>query len=322
LRKKGRRQPASAEGAGAWRNPGTESAGLRGEIHMAHISVKAPAGWNSGPVGSTFTESRGEARMPYETILFEVQDRIAFITFNRPKVLNAFNTHMLHECIDALEKCGTDKEIRVVVFRGAGEKAFSAGADIAEIQDNNPFQQLAYNRLWIRLFHLIENIRKPMIASVHGYAPGGGTELSLCCDLVLASEEAKFALAEIKIGVIPGAGATVRLPRWVGKAKAMEILMTGDFINAPEAQRIGLINQVVPRERLEAFTLELARKIASRSPLALAAAKAAVNVGAEMDRDRGIEYALNEFLLLFASKDQKEGMKAFIEKRAPQFTGE
>ena len=259
--------------------------------------------------------------MSYETILFEKQDHLAFITFNRPKVLNAFNTHMLHECINVMQICQSDDDIRVVIFRGAGERAFSAGADISEIQENGPFEQLAYNRLWIKFFNMIENIRKPMIASVHGYAPGGGTELSLCCDMVLASEEATFALAEIKIGVIPGAGATVRLPRWVGKAKAMEILMTGDFIPAAEAHRIGLINHVVPKGELEQFTLDFANKIATRSPLALAAAKATINVGAEMDRDRGIEYALNEFLLLFASKDQKEGMQAFLEKRKPNFVG-
>jgi enoyl-CoA hydratase/carnithine racemase len=259
--------------------------------------------------------------MKFETILFEVKDNIAFVTFNRPHVLNAFNTQLLNEGIAVLEECGRNADVRVVVFRGAGEKAFSAGADISEIQGNDPFRQLAYNRLWIKFFHLVENIRKPMIASVHGYAPGGGTELSVCCDMVIASEDAKFALAEIKIGVIPGAGATVRLPRWVGKAKAMEMLMTGDFVDAREAHRIGLINQVVPREELAAATLALASKLASRSPLALAAAKAAVMVGAEMDRDRGIEYALDEFLLLFASEDQKEGMRAFLEKRSPVFKG-
>lgn len=260
--------------------------------------------------------------MNYDTLLFEVNEGIAFITFNRPKVLNAFNTHMLHECIDVLDRCKEDKAVRVIIFQGAGDRAFSAGADIDEIKDNDPFQQLAYNRLWVHFFNQIENIRKPMIASVQGYAPGGGTELSLCCDMVLAADDAKFALAEIKIGVIPGAGATVRLPRWVGKAKAMEILMLGEFLEAKEAHRIGLVNHVVARAELEAFTLKFARKLAKRSPLALAAAKATVNIGAEMDRDRGIEYALNEFLLLFASKDQKEGMRAFIEKREPTFTGE
>lgn len=259
--------------------------------------------------------------MGYDTILLDVKEKVAFITFNRPKVMNAFNTHMLHECIDAMEKCRDDGNVRVVVFRGAGDKAFSAGADIAEIKDNGPWEQLVYNRLWIQFFHMIENVRKPMIASVHGYAPGGGTELSLCCDIVLASEDAKFGLAEIKIGVIPGAGACVRLPRWVGKAKAMEILMTGDFLPAAEAHRIGLVNHVVPRDQLESFTWEFAQKLAQKSPLALAAAKAAVNAGAELDRDRGVEYVLNEFLLLFATQDQKEGMRAFLEKRPPVFQG-
>jgi enoyl-CoA hydratase/carnithine racemase len=262
-----------------------------------------------------------EGDMTYETLCFEVMDGIALITFNRPHVLNAFNMQMLHELIDAMERCRRDENIRVVVFRGAGEKAFSAGADLTERKDYAPLEQLASNRVWIRFFSLVENIRKPMIASVHGYAPAGGTELSLCCDIVIASEDAQFALTEIKIGVIPGAGATVRLPRWVGKAKAMEMLMTGDFIDAAEAHRIGLINKVVPRAELESATLEMARKLASRSPLALAAAKATVNIGAEMDRDRGIEYALNEFAILFSSKDQKEGMKAYLEKRTPKFRG-
>jgi enoyl-CoA hydratase/carnithine racemase len=228
---------------------------------------------------------------------------------------------MLHECIEVMEICRDDTNIRCIVFRGAGDRAFSAGADIAEIKENDPFMQLAYNRLWVKFFYLIENIRKPVIASVQGYAPGGGTELSLCCDMVIAAEDAKFALAEIKLGVIPGAGATIRLTRWVGKAKAMEILMLGEMMDAKEAHRIGLANWVVAKDQLAAFTLETARKLAKKSPMALAAAKAAINIGAEMDRDRGIEYALAEFLLLFASKDQKEGMKAFLEKREPVFTG-
>jgi enoyl-CoA hydratase/carnithine racemase len=259
--------------------------------------------------------------MAYETILFDVEEQIAFITFNRPKVLNAFNTHMLHECIAVMETCRDDPNIRCIVFRGAGDRAFSAGADISEIKENDPFMQLAYNRLWVQFFYQIENIRKPVIASVQGFAPGGGTELSLCCDMVIAADDAKFALAEIKLGVIPGAGATVRLTRWVGKAKAMEILMLGEMIDAKEAHRIGLTNWVVSKDQLASFTMDIARKLAKKSPVALAAAKAAVNIGGEMDRDRGIEYALAEFLLLFASKDQKEGMKAFIEKREPVFTG-
>ena len=259
--------------------------------------------------------------MNYETLLFDTKRNTAFITFNRPEVLNAFNSQLIQEAFDALQRSQDNKEIRVIVFKGAG-RAFTAGADINEIKNNNPFQQLAYLRPLIKLFNLIENLGKPVIASVHGYAPGGGTELSLASDIVIASEDAKFGLPEVKIGVIPGAGAAIRLPRWVGRAKAMEILMTGDFISAEEALRLGLVNHVVPLTDLEKVTLEMADKLSSRPPLALAAAKAAINIGAEMDRDKGIEYALREIMLLFASQDQKEGMKAFAEKREPNYKGE
>lgn len=259
--------------------------------------------------------------MGYETIIYEEKDRIATIIFNRPKVLNAMNIKMIREMTDAIERVKKNGDIRVLIFRGAGDKAFSAGADISELQDKGPLALKEMVKVWVNFFHQIEVLPKPVIAAVQGYAPGGGTELSLCCDMVLAADDAKFGLAEIKIGVIPGSGATIRLPRWVGKAKAMEILMTGDLINAEEAVRIGLANKVVPKEKLLETTMELANKLAQRGPLALAAAKACVNVGAEMDRDRGIEYALHEFLLLFDSEDQKEGMKAFLEKRTPEFKG-
>jgi len=160
-----------------------------------------------------------------------------------------------------------------------------------------------------------------VIAQVHGYAIAGGTETTLCCDLVIASDDAKLGLAEIKVGVIPGAGACVRLTRWVGRAQAKEILMTGDMIPAEEAKRLGLVNRVVPRETLEEETMTLARQIASRSPLAIAAAKRAVNVGSELDLEKGIEYVLREFALLFATEDKVEGMTAFLEKREANFKG-
>lgn len=258
---------------------------------------------------------------PYKNIIFEQIDQVGVITFNRPKVLNAFNTETIRECLDAMEKIEQDDDIRVVILRGAGDKAFSAGADIDEIKNNGPVEQRPYQYLWMKFFNKIETIGKPVIAAVHGYAPGGGTEISVCCDMVIASDDAKFALAEVKIGVMPGAGATVRLTRWVGKAKAMEILMLGNFISGEEAVRIGLANKVVPKDQLWDETMKIARELAGRPPLALAAVKRAVNIGAEMDRDRGIEYALEAFLLLFASEDQKEGMQAFIEKRKPVWKG-
>jgi enoyl-CoA hydratase/carnithine racemase len=259
--------------------------------------------------------------LEYQTIIYEEKDKIATVIFNRPKVLNAMNIEMIREMTDAIERVKKNTDIRVLVFRGAGDKAFSAGADIAEMQDKSSFELKGMVREWVNFFHEIEVLPKPVIAAVQGYAPGGGTELSLCCDMVIAADDAKFGLAEIRIGVIPGCGATIRLPRWVGKAKAMEILMTGDLVGAEEAVKIGLANKVVPKEKLLEVTSELVNKLAQRGPLALAAAKACVNTGAEMDRDRGIEYAIHEFVLLFDSEDQKEGMKAFLEKRIPQFKG-
>jgi enoyl-CoA hydratase/carnithine racemase len=257
----------------------------------------------------------------YKNILFENIDNVGVVTFNRPKVHNAFNTHLIKELVDCFEKIEVDDEVKVIVLKGAGGKAFSAGADIDEIKDNGPVEQRPYQYLWMKWFRHIETIRKPVIASVEGYAPGGGTEISVCCDMVIASDDAKFGLAEMKIGVMPGAGATVRLTRWVGKGKAMEILMTGDFISGEEAVRLGLANRVVPKDQLWEETMKLAKTVADRPPLALAAAKMAVNVGGEMDLYKGIDFALEEFLLLFASEDQKEGMKAFLEKRKPVWKG-
>ena len=258
---------------------------------------------------------------PYEHIAFETIDQIGVVTLNRPQVHNAINTNVLRDLSRCFDTLAADDAIRVVVLRGAGGKAFCAGADIDEIKDNGPVEQRPYQYLWMTWFRQIETIRKPVIASVEGWAPGGGTEISVCCDLVIAADDAKFALAEMKIGVMPGAGATVRLTRWVGKAKAMEILMTGDFVGAEEAARIGLINKVVPKAQLWDETLALAKRLCDRPPLALAAAKMAVNVGGEMDLYKGIDFALEEFLLLFASEDQKEGMRAFLEKRKPVWKG-
>ena len=259
--------------------------------------------------------------MTYETILYEEKEGVATIVFNRPEVMNAMNLKMIREMTAAIGRARDNDGIRVLIFRGAGEKAFSAGADISELQDRTPLDFKKDLKEWIQCLSAIETLEKPVIAAVQGFAPGGGTELSLCCDMVIAADDAKFGLAETKIGVIPGCGAAVRLPRWVGKAKAMEILMTGDFINAEEAVRMGLANRVVPKKELLDNTMELATKPARRPPLALAAAKACVNIGAEMDRDAGIDYEAYQFLLLFASEDQKEGMKAFLEKRKPIFKG-
>lgn len=259
--------------------------------------------------------------MAFETILYEVRDAVAHITLNRPKKLNAMNALCVGEMRAALTKVRGDEGARVVVIKGAGERAFTAGADISELADKTPADMESYNREWLGLFNDIESLPKPVVASVHGYATGGGTEMSLACDFVLCAENSRFGLSEINIGVIPGAGAAVRLTRCMGRLKAKEILMLGEFISGSEAVACGLANRAVPAAELATITAEWATKLAAKAPLALAAAKACVNVGAEAEMPAALEYELQKFLRLFDSEDQKEGMNAFLEKRAAKFTG-
>jgi len=259
--------------------------------------------------------------MAYETILYDVKDATAHITLNRPKKLNAMNALCIGEIRAALAEVRGDDSVRVVVLSGAGDRAFTAGADISELTDKSPQEMHSYNRQWLALFDDIESLPKPVIASVHGYATGGGTEMSLTCDFVLCAEDSRFGLSEINIGVIPGAGAAMRLTRWMGRLKAKEILMLGEFVSGPEAVQCGLANRCVPGAELAQVTAEWAAKLAKKAPLALAAAKSCVNVGAEAAMPVALEYELREFLLLFESEDQKEGMTAFLEKREANFTG-
>lgn len=243
---------------------------------------------------------------------------VGYVTFDRRARANAFTRAMLGAIRDALRAHDTDPLVRVVVLRGAGG-VFSAGADLAELAASDPESVRRSNRAWIELFATVERLDVPVIASVEGYAIAGGTELTLACDLVVAAQNARFGLTEMRVGVIPGAGACVRLPRWVGRARAKELLFTGDVITAARAHELGMVNRVVPDDTLAAATDELARHVASRSSAALTAAKRAVNTGSELDLDRGIEYVLAEFAALFAGADQEEGMRAFLEKRAPRY---
>lgn len=254
-------------------------------------------------------------------LLVERSGPVGSIVINRPDKMNAFTQPMLTEMRRHLEELDRDREIRVIVLAAAGDRAFSTGADLSELADSGPWEVRESNRDWIELFHTIESIGTPVIASVHGHCIAGGTELTLCCDLVVAADNAQFGLAEARVGVIPGAGAAVRLTRWVGRAVAKQLLMFGDPIDATEAHRLGLVNWVVPTDDLVAETRRIAERLASRSPLASTAAKRAVNIGGEMDLDRGIEYVLQEFALLFAAGDQTEGMRAFLERRTPEFRG-
>ncbi|WP_042356158.1 enoyl-CoA hydratase/isomerase family protein [Bacillus rubiinfantis] len=259
--------------------------------------------------------------MTYECIVFEKMEQSAVITLNRPHVKNAMNMKMIREITSALDLSEHDEEVKTIIFRGAGNKAFSAGADIDEMANDTSLVVREKTKQWIAMFAKIESISKPVIAAVHGYAPAGGTELTLACDFVITDRTAKFGLAEVNIGVIPGAGATIRLTRWLGRAKAKEILMTGKLIDAETAYQWGLSNRIVENGDVFSEALKLASELGEKSPLALAAIKRAVNVASEMDYEKGIQYVLQEFALLFSSEDQKEGMRAFIEKRKPVFNG-
>jgi enoyl-CoA hydratase len=244
--------------------------------------------------------------------------RVALLRFNRPKQLNALNGQVMDELCGALEALDRDDAIRVLVVTG-NERAFAAGADIGEMASASPVDMLRGNRIaqWDR----VRRIGKPVIAAVAGWCLGGGCELAMALDLIVAAESARFGQPEINLGVIPGAGGTQRLTRAVGKSVAMEMILTGDPIDAREAHRLGLVARVVPNELLMEDALALAAKIATKSPLALRLAKEAVNAAYEMSLSDALAHERRLFYLLFASEDQKEGMAAFLEKRAPDFTG-
>lgn len=244
--------------------------------------------------------------------------RTALVRLNRPKQLNALNGQVMDALCTALEELDRDEEIRAIVVTG-NERAFAAGADIGEMAEATPIDMLLTNRIgqWDR----IRRVAKPVIAAVNGWALGGGCELAMTLDIIVAGEGAKFGQPEISIGVIPGAGGTQRLTRAVGKARAMTMILTGEPITAAEAERFGLVARVVPDELVVEDALTLAAQIATKSPIALRLAKEAVNAAYEMSLTDALAHERRLFYLLFASEDQKEGMAAFLEKREPNFTG-
>ncbi len=256
-----------------------------------------------------------------EDVLIERDGAIGTIVINRVHKHNSFTLAMLTDMLAQLTTWRDDDGIRVIVLRANGDRSFSTGADLAEMVASDAAAVMHSNRLWIDLFELVETVPKPVIASVHGFCIAGGTELTLSCDLIVAADTARFGLTEINVGVVPGAGACVRLPRWVSPAIAKEILMLGAMMSADEARRIGLVNRVVPAAELNAATFALAEDLAGRAPHALALAKFAVNDVAEMPLRAGIEIVLERFAQLFGTADQVEGMSAFLDKRTPHFTG-
>jgi enoyl-CoA hydratase len=256
--------------------------------------------------------------MTYKMILSETRGRVGLITLNRPQAMNALNNQLMGELMDALETFDKNDAIGAMVITG-NEKAFAAGADIKEMADKSIQEMMDQDH--IAVFGRIRTIRKPVIAAVSGWALGGGCEVALSCDMIVASESAKFGQPEINIGVIPGAGGTQRLARAVGKAIAMEMILNDRRLTAQEAHQLGLVNRVVAVEHYLDEAIKLAEEIAARAPMAVRAAKKMINQAYERTLSEGLAVEKQEFYNLFATEDQKEGMQAFVEKRQPQWKG-
>jgi len=256
----------------------------------------------------------------YETVLLDRRDRVAVITINRPEKRNALNIQTRAEGAAILDELRADDSVRVVIITGAGDKAFIAGADIAEFAGRTAISQREV-MLERGLFNAVDTFPKPIIAMVNGYCLGGGCEVALACDIRVASETASFGQPEINLGIIPGGGGTQRLPRLVGEGKAMEMILTGEIIDAQTAFNLGLVNHVVPADQLEIKTMEIANRIAEKSPIALRLAKEAIKLAARSNLDEGLRREVDLFALCFSSADKDEGVKAFLEKRKPEFKG-
>jgi enoyl-CoA hydratase len=259
--------------------------------------------------------------MEYEHIRVTLEEHHALITLDRPRALNALSSAVLSELTTATSELELSDEVRVVVLTGAGDKAFVAGADIAEMRDLGAREAEALAEMGGNLAAAIEGSAKPYIAAVNGFALGGGLELALACDFVFAARTARLGLPEVKLGVIPGFGGTQRLPRRVGVAKAKELIFTGEMIDAEEALRIGLVDAVHEPEALRAAVARTAARIGQNGPLAVAAAKKLVHMGQSMSLDSAVTLEQRTFAGLFASEDQKEGMAAFLDKRPAKFRG-
>ena len=254
----------------------------------------------------------------YQNILVDRDERVGIVTLNRPKELNALNFQLVSELADALKALDNDEEIRCIVITGAGDRAFAAGADIKEMSDKSPIHMMLGG---LEAWEPIRRIGTPMIAAVGGYALGGGCELAMHCDMIIASENARFGQPEIKLGVIPGVGGTQRLSRTIGKYRTMEMVLTGANFTAQEMADHGLVNHVVPKGEHLTEAIKLAKVVAAQPPIAARLAKDAVLSAFEMSLEQGLANERKNFFLLFATEDQSEGMKAFMEKREAEFKG-
>ena len=270
---------------------------------------------------SVTTQASTSAASPEKLVLYEARDGIAYITMNRPKVLNALNQRTFAELRAVFERAQSDLAVRGVILTGAGDKAFIAGEDISELAGVSAVDAATYTRNGQAVLDFIENLGKPVIAAVNGFALGGGCETAMACTIRLAAPQAKFGQPEVKLGVIPGAGGTQRLPRLVGKGRALQLILSGDMISADEAHRIGLVNEVVPAANLISRAEAILKQIGANAPLAIKFALEAVNKGAETTQAEGMVIESSFFAICAATDDKKEGTAAFLGKRAPTFLG-
>jgi enoyl-CoA hydratase len=259
--------------------------------------------------------------MEYKNILLSIENEMGILTINRVKALNALNTETLIDLEAGIREIKDNPTVKALIITGAGEKAFVAGADIEEMRGMSPVGALTFSRLGHRVLKGIEDLDRPVIAAVNGFALGGGLEVALVCDFVYASDNAKFGLPETTLGVFPGFGGTQRLPRLIGKAKAKELIMTGKMIGAQEALQMGIVNRVFPQASLMEETKKVASQIGANGPMGVRLAKMVVNSGFDVELAEACSMESLAFSILFSTEDQKEGMKAFAEKRKPSYKG-
>jgi enoyl-CoA hydratase/carnithine racemase len=281
----------------------------------------APATATLTPSPAVVSTASPTTALTLANVLYEKKGAIAYVTVNRPKVLNAMNTPTWKDLRTAFEDARDDTAIRGVILTGAGNKAFIAGADIGELAHVAAFEAEQSSRFGQEVLDLIENLGKPVIAAVNGFALGGGCETAMACTIRLAVDTAKFGQPEVTLGLVPGGGGTQRLPRLVGKGRALQLILSGEMVSAQEAYRIGLVNEIVPAADLVTRAEAILNKIASNAPIAVKFALEAANKGLETSQDEGLLLEASYFGLCAATEDKKEGMTAFLEKRAPRFQG-
>ncbi len=290
-----------------------------------HFNAKAHHGSRSDgrrrPLGACEDQSQRRKVMSFENLIYDVVDQVAVLKVNRPQALNALDANTLKEVRAVIKDVDRNVEIRSLVITGEGDRSFVSGADISQMCDCDPAEILEFSKQGHKTLNMLQRLPKPVLAAVNGYALGGGMELALACDMIFASDRAKFGQPEVKLGIIPGFGGTQRLARLVGPNLAKEFIFSGAIIDAERAKEMGLVNEIVPHESLYTHVIECASRMNKVGALAIAEAKKVINDGLDRTLDEGNDLEMSTFSGLFGTQDQKEGMRAFLEKREPDFTG-